>query len=109
MTPKEIKSFKRSEEYYEMSNMDWDSLRQFEEVSDEMMEKVYIVEGDRKSLMKQCDVIKQQGEEEYENGDDTKLLRIMSAEDNAIDTDGVGIESVNYYSVMLGSYEELSN
>ena len=109
MTPKEIKSFKRSEEYYEMSKLSWGSLSKLEE---EISEKVYIVDNARMELMKQCETLRDECREESENGDDTKMLDYMSAVDNAIDTvsEDKALEegSESYYSIILGSYEELS-
>jgi adenylate cyclase len=100
MTPKEIKSFKNSEEYYEMSGLSWESLSKLEE---DNSEKVYIVDNGRMELMKQCNTLR---DECLEN--DAKFLNYMGAVDNAMDTEGVEEESERYYGIILGSYEELS-
>ena len=106
MTPKEIKKFKRSDEYYEMSSLGWDSLTKIEE---EKPEKVYLVDDARIDLKNQCDTLNKECREEGYNGDDTKTLDYMSAVDNAMDTEGIEEGSLRYYSVILGSYEELRN
>ena len=103
MTPKEIKSFKNSEEYYEMSGLSWDSLSKLEE---DNSEKVYIVDDARMDLMKQCETLRDECSE-----NDAKFLDYMSAVDNAMDTvneNEFEEESARYYGIILGSYEELS-
>ena len=105
MTPTEIKKFKRSEEYYEMCKLSWGSLSKLEE---DNSEKVYIVDNARMELMKQCEILRQEGEDESFNGDDIKILNYMAAVDNAMVTEGVEEDSLSFYSVILGSYEDLS-
>jgi len=105
MTPTEIKKFKRSEEYYEMSKLSWGSLSKLEE---DNSEKVYIVDNARMELMKQCEILRQEGEDESFDGDDIKILNYMASVDNAMVTEGVEEDSLSFYSVILGSYEDLS-
>ena len=71
-------------------------------------EKINIVEDEKMVLLNQCEILKQEGEDESYNGDNTKALNYMGAVDNAMVTEGVEEGSLSYYSVILGSYEDLS-
>lgn len=103
MNSKEIKKWKRSEEYFNMCNIS--DLRS-EDESD--WPKINIVLQDRHELILHCNSIKEEAQAEYDNGDDTKMMDYMSAVNNAMDTEGVEEESTGFYSMILGSYEELS-
>ena len=103
MTPKEIKSFKNSEEYYEMSKLGWGSLSKLEE---DNSEKVYIVDDARMDLMKQCQTLRAACCE-----NDARMPKYMSAVDNAIDTvneNDCEEDSAHYYGIILGSYASLT-
>ena len=105
MTTKEIENWKNSDEFYEMFKMSWDSLSKLEE---DNSEKVYIVDNARMDLMKQCNTLRDECREEDENGNDAKILNYMSAQDNAMDSESIEMESAEYYSMVLKSYESLS-
>lgn len=102
MTTKEIKSFKCSDEYYEMCNTAnlWSD-------DDDGWGKIEIVEGERLKFKNQCDTISRDADKDYDNGDDTKCMRYMSAVNNAMDTDGVEEDSAEYYRLILASYKSL--
>jgi hypothetical protein len=102
MNSKEIKKWKRTEEYYEMCNT-YD-LRS-EDESD--WPKIGIVLNDRHEFILHCNSIKDEAQAEYDNGDDTKMMDYMSAVDNAMVTEGVEEGSAGYYRMIIGSYEEL--
>lgn len=103
MTTKEIKSFKCSDEYYDMCN-----TANLCSDNDDGWDKIYIVEGERLKLKNQCDAISRQADNDYDNGDDTNCMRYMSAVDNAMDTYGVEENSAEYYRLILASYKSLS-
>jgi len=72
-------------------------------------DKMNIVLDERLSLINRCEEINRLAKVEDDNGDETKLMRYMAAVDNAMDTEGVEEDSAGYYSMILGSYEELSH